>query len=91
MEMEYIDKSVCYIAKSSDGRPAIVFIDEIENDMASVKPEPGRYDQALFIPMTKLYFDDDELFSYLKSAYESHDCKRLDRLWRKARPLKDAA
>lgn len=91
MNKEYINKSVCYIAKSYDGRPSIVFIDEIAEDMASVKPEPGRYERASFVPMTNLFFDDENLFLQLKSAYESRNRKGLERLWRKAHPLKEAA
>lgn len=59
--------------------------------MVSLKPEPGRYDKALFIPITALYFGDETLFSRLKLAYESRNRKTLEQLWRQARPLKEAA
>lgn len=89
MKSEYTIKSMCCIVKSPDGRPSVVFIDEIEDDMVSIKPEPGRYDRALFIPMTQAFADDEILFSQLKSAYESRNRRALDRLWKKALPLKE--
>jgi len=85
---EYQYKSIYYIAKSVDGRPTDVFIDEKCDNLVSVKPKPGAYDKPLFIPIGQVFEGDRDLLPKLKYAYESHDLIELHRLWKKAKPIK---
>jgi hypothetical protein len=66
-----------------------VFIDEKDGNMVSLKPRPGAYN-PLFVPMGQVFEGDQELFSKLKSAYESNDMTELHYLWEKAKPLTGA-
>ncbi len=88
---ECLLKSVYYIAKSIDGRPTNVFIDEECGNMVSLKPSQSAYDKPLFIPSGQVFEGDIELLARLKYAYESQNAIELDRLWKKAKPIKLAA
>ena len=87
---EYYLNTISYISKSVDGRPSIVFIDEKDDSMVSLKPTPGIYDKALFVPKSQMFEGDRDLFSRLKAAYESHDVNSLRCLWMEAKSMKDA-
>ena len=74
------------LARSADGRPAMLYVESEDATSAGVKPGPGDYDRPLWIPRECVYRPDPELYASLLRAYQGKDGAKCKELWSRARP-----